>query len=112
MLTAAPDQVCFGVGYALQPITARLNMNYYFLNCKKSIILNMGDYKTSWVGKDAKWIDECVPPDISPIITMFNVEVAKGLSETAVIGGTTKNQQGCFKYGVWTTWAPYLLGYG
>lgn len=113
MVTAAPDQMCFGIGYALSsPVRVQLNMNYYFMDCKKKVISNMADSKDSWTGVDAKWIDECVPPATSPIISMFNVELAKGIQETAVIGGTTTGKQGCFKYGSWTQWAPYLLGYG
>ena len=112
MITAAPDQICYGIGYALQPITVRFDVNYYFMNCKKKVIANIGDYKDSWTGKSAKWIDECTPPDTSPIIRVFDIDFTKGIGETAVLGGTTTGKLGCFKYGNWTSWAPYLLGYG
>ena len=89
MITAAPDQMCWGIGYALQPIQVRLDVNYYFMNCKKKVIANIRDYKDSWTGKSAKWIDECVAPDTSPIIRIFDIDFTKGVGETAVIGGTT-----------------------
>ena len=71
MATLAPSQMCFGIGYSAEAITYRLNVNYYFLNCYKKIINKMGDWKDSWTGSSAKWIDECTPSENQPIVTVF-----------------------------------------
>ena len=96
----------------MEAVTARLNLNYYFMNCYKKIINNMADYKDAWTGTDAKWIDECAAPFNQPIIKVFENDFTEGVTETAIFGGTTINQAGCFKYGNWAAWAPYLLGVG
>lgn len=112
MLTANPSQTCFGIGYSTEAITLRLYLNYYFMNCYKKIIANMADYTDSWTGTDAKWIDECTFPYNTAIIKIFENTYTESISDNAIIGGTSANQAGCFKYGSWTSWAPYLLSYG
>ena len=71
MLTIAPNQACFGVGYSAEAVTYRLNVNYYFMNCYKKMINNMADWKDSWTGSGAKWIDDCTPSENQPIVTIF-----------------------------------------
>ena len=72
----------------------------------------MADYKDAWTGTDAKWIDECAAPAGSAVITLLEDDWSEGVSATSLLGGQTQNSAGCFKYGNWASWAPYLLGVG
>ena len=111
---AYPNQICFGIGYAMDVITVALKMNYYFMNCYKKIIDNMGDYKDSWTGKEANWIDKCEPPANTAVIKLFEDDLTKTVSETSLIGGKTQDEQGCIRFGGWSSWNPsvYVLKAG
>ena len=70
---------------------------------------NMADWDSSWTGKDAKWIDACTTPSSSPTITLKEITFTEAITSSAMLGGTSNNQPGCFKYGGWPSWAPYLV---
>ena len=53
------------------------------------MIDNMGDWKSTWTGKSAKWIDECKPSTNQPIVTLFENDFSQAITDTALIGGTT-----------------------
>ena len=111
-LIAAPDQFCIGIGYNTEAVTYKLNLNYHLMNCYKKMIGDMSDYRNAWTGKNAKWIDECTAPLSQDEIKIFENVYTQTISDTPVFGGTTVNEAGCFKYGNWAQWAPYLLGVG
>lgn len=112
MVSLAPTQVCFGTGYSAESISSRINVNYYFMNCYKNMINNMGNWNETWTGANSKWIDDCVPTDNYPIVTIYEHTHTQAVTDVALLGGTSQNQAGCFKYGNWASWAPFLLNAG
>jgi len=111
-MTIAPAQICFGTGYSFEAISLKIQLVYNFMNCYKKMTDNIADWDATFTGKDAKWIDACTTPSSSPTIKMKEITFTDSITESSTLGDTNMNKKGCFKYGGWTAWAPYLVGVG
>ena len=69
---------------------------------------NVGDLSASWLGKDAKWIDNCEGSSAPPVM-LSNLTFWPANSWYSFWGGDPSgvNQPGCFKFGEFNEWAPY-----
>ena len=60
------------------------------MDCYKKMINNMGDWKDSWTGSNAKWIDKCEATNgAGQIVTIFENDYTQAVSDVAVLGGTS-----------------------
>lgn len=63
-------QVCFGFGWGSEAITLQLKGLFEFQDCYKTLVGDLCDWNKTFLGKDARWIDECNPSSGSSFVTI------------------------------------------
>lgn len=105
-------QICGAFGWETEPIQIDLEGQFEMQDCYKIILDDLSDWKGTWTGEDAKWIDECSLSIGVGAVQLKSWTLTDGVSEKAVIGGTEANGEGCWKFANWTKWAPYIAQMG
>ena len=81
-------------------------------DCSKYIIKDLTDWRDSWTGENAQWVDDCsFSSSNEQTITLKNWQVTTAISDMWFLGGNTVNGNGCFIFAQWSTWAPDLVDY-
>lgn len=52
-------QYCWGDGYEIEAVDMSLSTSMKFMDCYKTVISDICQWKFNWSGIDAKWFDEC-----------------------------------------------------
>ncbi len=70
-------------------------------------------YKTYYSEK-ALWIDKCKPSEGGGQITLRTWKLSDSVNKSmgTILGGTSKDSAGCWKFANWTQWAPYIIQSG
>ena len=80
-------------------------------NCYKEIIKDICDWKTLF-GSEALLYDGCNDYTVSSPITIQTLKVTDTIPPTSLVGGSSANGKGCWRFAEWTNWAPYLAEFG
>jgi len=52
-------RVCFGLGWDLAQIALKVLTKFTFKQCSKTLINDICDLKTNWLGDSAMWLEKC-----------------------------------------------------
>ena len=67
-------QICGGIGYNHDAITATTYMKSQFMQCSKTILDNLFDQTGVWTGPDAKWFENCAKtPSVQADFNTWNI---------------------------------------
>ena len=105
-------QICLGFGWNTEAITLNLDASFEMQDCYKTLLDDLSDWTKTWDGEDAKWIDQCSASTGGGTVSLKSWTLTSAVTNQAVIGGTTKDGEGCWKFAAWTKWAPYLAQLG
>ena len=81
------------------------------MDCYKTLLDNLCDFRNTYINKEAKWIDQCSPSASTNAVRFVNWEMTSTQASRAIIGGFTKDGNGCWQFAEWTKWAPILAPY-
>ena len=95
-----------GVGWNLGAINFKIDSTLSVKDCSKVIFYDM---KSSWTGDNAKWLEDCVDSDSATAVIMDRSYPS--VTDQLVVGGKAIDGPGCFKFALWTEWAPYVAQY-
>ena len=101
-------RVCLGMGWELTQIVFQINTKFMFKDCSKVLINDICDWKTTWLGDSAMWLDKCedkasVPKDL----IVRKTEIAPAISQENggyLLGGVNYNGAGCWQFADWSEW--------
>jgi|DEB0MinimDraft_12_1074336.scaffolds.fasta_scaffold84813_1 hypothetical protein len=79
-------------------------------DCSKILLYGPGDFKKTWLGSNAQWLDSC-SASVAPQVTIQNTEIAPAIANQNLLGGKTVNGPGCWQFALWSKWAPYIANY-
>jgi len=86
------------MGWKTDAINLKLITQYSIIECYKKILTDIADWKDSWTGPDAKWVDSCAFSSGGQEITIQDWQLSQATSSKNVIGGTEINGPGCFVF--------------
>ena len=89
-------QVCGGFGWESDVVALKLSTLFDFQDCYKTMISDLCDWSSTFVGKEAKWIDSCTPSTGSGLVTLKNWTITDALTDQSLIGGTVIDGRGCW----------------
>lgn len=104
-----------GLGWGTDAINLKLTTTYSLVDCYKTLLNDVSDYSDTWTGMNAQWIDSCAFGSLGSEITLQNFVLSAAVAQQSVIGGSTVDGPGCFKFADWLYWAPFyenLVLYG
>lgn len=109
-------QICSGFGYQSEEVILYLTSLLDMYNCYKTLIADLCDWSNTFIGKDAKWIDDCSPAGNTSTLTIKKWTLQEKLYDTnlnddkliSLIGGTSYDNRGCWQFAQWTKWTPYV----
>lgn len=105
-------QVCFGFGWGSDAVQVKLGTLFDFQDCYKTLIDDLCDWNKTFLGRDARWIDECKPSTGSSLVTVQDWLLAPNNVDQSLIGGTAIDGRGCWQFAEWTKWTPYVAQIG
>ena len=101
-------QVCLGFGWESQAIIGKLQTQFDFQECTKTMIQDLCSWNDTFIGEKAKWIDECKSSSTASSITLRDWQLATAMTDFILVGGEKLNGDGCIRFATWSSWAPYL----
>ena len=111
MLFVTSGQICLGYGYEYTPITLELFTNYHSYDCYKTLIKDLCKWEDAFLGKEAKWIDDCSQSNDVNNIKFIDWSIESGTKTVPMLGGNNKDGKGCWQFANWTYWAPHVVEY-
>ena len=111
MLFVTTGQICLGYGYEYTPIELIIQTQYHANDCYKTIIQDLCKWDEAFLGKEAKWIDDCSQSNEVNNITFIDWFIQEGSKTVPLIGGAVKDGKGCWSFADWTYWAPHVAKY-
>ena len=111
-LFSKSGQVCSGLGWSADQIVVSISTKIMLEDCYKYIIQDLTDWRSSWTGENAKWVDDCsFSGSNEQTIILKNWQVTTAITDMWFWGGNSVNGNGCFIFAQWSTWAPDLVDY-
>lgn len=107
--------VCFGLGWGAEPVQVRLSNLFDFVDCYKVMIGDLTDWNKTFLGRDARWIDECKPSGGASFVTIQDWLFTQSNIDQPLLGGSVTNVnegKGCWQFAEWTKWTPYVAQTG
>lgn len=89
-------QFCGGFGWSTEQINLILSTLFDFQDCYKTMIADLCDWSSTFLTKDAKWVDSCTPSTGSGLVNLKTWEISEALTEKSLIGGTAIDGRGCW----------------
>ena len=68
-------QICTGFGYTSEEVVMYLTMLFDMYDCYKTIIADVCDFSSTFLGDNAKWVDDCNPSGNTSRITIKKWEI-------------------------------------
>lgn len=75
------------------------------------MVQDITDWRTSWTGENAQYIDSCTPASNPQVVTLKDWQVTTAINDMWFWGGKLAEGPGCFMFAQWSTWAPDLIDY-
>ena len=79
MIFKTTGQLCFGFGYDTDQVILQLQTMFNMQDCYKTMISDLCDWSSTFMGKDAKWLDSCSPSVGSNLITIKKWIISEAL---------------------------------
>ena len=78
------------------------------------MINDLCDWNKTFLGREARWIDECTPSAGSSFVTVQDWLFTQSVIDQALIGGTAIDGRGCWQFAEWqwSKWVPYVAQVG
>jgi hypothetical protein len=79
------------------------------------MIGDLTDWSKTWLGRDARWIDDCQPSDGSAFVTIQDWLFVPSNIDQSLLGGSVtdvNDGKGCWRFAEWTKWTPYVAQTG
>lgn len=95
------------MGWDLTQIVFQITTKFMFKECSKVLINDICDFKSTWLGDSAQWLDTC-SNEVSPAdLIVRKTEIAPTLSGDNggyLLGGVTSDGAGCWQFAEWSEW--------
>lgn len=88
--------MCFGFGWGSDPVQVKLSTLFDFQDCYKTMIDDLCDWNKTWLGPEARRIDECKPSAGSSFVTIQDWLLAQNNIDQSLLGGTDVDGAGCW----------------
>lgn len=104
--------MCFGFGWGSDAVEVKLGYLLDLQDCMKEMITDMCDWNKTFLGREAKWIDECKLSTGAAKVTVQKWLLAQSNINQSLIGGYAVDGPGCWQFAEWTKWTPYVAQAG
>lgn len=98
---------------------ALLNVQATFTSkdCSKTLINDICDWKTPWLGDSAQWLETCANEATPQTVNIANTELIPAVSSSSTpsstfLGGLAIDGPGCWWFAEWSEWPPYFTSVG
>ena len=69
-LFSTKGEVCLGVGWNLGAINFKVDSTFTPKDCSKTVFYDITNFKSSWTGDNAKWLDDCIDSAAATVSVM------------------------------------------
>lgn len=86
-----------------------------FKQCSKVLINDICDFKTTWFGDSAQWLDTCTDETNPKDLVVKKFIIAPALAQDNggyLLGGVGYNGPGCWQFAQWSSWPAWAATAG